>query len=477
MSKLAELVSLCKRRGLVFPGSEIYGGLSGTYDYGPVGVALKRNVADAWWRAFVTRRSDAVFGLDSCVLLSPKVWRASGHADGFTDPLCECPKCARRFRADHLLEQVSKAAAPADPASLARAIEERRARREWSCPECRDEAAQLSAPREFNLMFGTRVGAADGGEPAYFRPETAQGAYVNLDNVAKAVRRDKLPFGIAQVGKAFRNEVTPSNFIFRTREFEQLELQWFCDASESSKYHAYWVNECLAFAVDVCGLKPENLRLRRHAKDELAHYARATTDIEYRFPFGWGELWGVADRGDHDVKAHERGSGQRLWPAAQQTPCVVEPSLGTNRMMLAVLCDAWEASPAPDPARGDKPRGAVLRLPPALAPYELAVFPVVTNVPELVEAARGVFRRAVEWDARADLGLDRQAVGKKYARHDEIGTPVCAVVDDRTLRDGSFTVRDRDTAKQIRVPSDAAASREAWNRIVLAGLRGVSPPP
>ena len=464
--KLTDVVALCKRRGFVFPGSDVYGGLSGTFDYGPAGVELKRNVTNAWWRAFVTRRGSSVFGLDSGVLLSPKVWRASGHADGFTDPLCECGACAKRFRADHLLEAAGANVGSGKLPDLIAAVDALTAVGKWCCPECKSPT--LSKPREFNLMFTTRVGPADGGEPAFFRPETAQGAYINLDNVAKAVRRDKLPFGVAQIGKAWRNEVTPGNFIFRTREFEQMELQWFCDSSESSKFHSYWLNECLRFAVDECGLNPENLRVRWHAKDQLAHYARATADIEYRFPFGWGELWGIADRGDHDVKAHEKASGQKLWPdAAGATPCVVEPSLGVNRMMLAILCDAMAASASPSSKR------SVLRLPPHLAPFELAVFPVVTNVPALVDEATRLFDAASQWCRAADLSLDRQGVGKKYYRHDEIGTPVCVVVDDATLRDGTVSLRDRDSAAQIRVSRDALASKSAWDDAVR-GLASAS---
>jgi glycyl-tRNA synthetase len=474
-------------RGFIYPCSSIYGGLSGSFDYGPLGSLMKRNISNSWWKFFISQRHNVV-PLDSSILLSPKVWKASGHVDGFVDPLCECPKCDKRFRADHLIEKkLSKTTTTTTtiiPTQLPELIElVKKLQRDgiWTCPECGGGPDTiLSLPRDFNLMFSTRVGAADGGEPAFFRPETAQGAYINLANIVTTSRKSKLPFGIAQIGKAFRNEVTPGNFIFRTREFEQMELQWFCQEKDSEKYHHYWLQECLQFLFQQCGINPANIRVRKHAKDELAHYAKGTFDIEYKFPFGWGELWGIADRGNHDIRAHEKASGHVLWSSSSNNNnnieeqnsscCIIEPSVGLNRLMLAILCDAYSGGAFESSASSNKQqRGPILKLKTHLAPYEIAIIPVVDKSAH-IEFAQQIFQCIVQhWDdPRIDLDLTSGTVGKKYRRQDEIGTRFCIVVDDITLTDGSFTVRDRDTTKQFRVVDglQKLSSKETWKKLL-----------
>ena len=418
------VVSLAKRRGFVFPGSEIYGGMGGFWDYGPLGVELKNNLKAAWWRSMVQLRGDIV-GLDSAIVMNPRVWEVSGHVAGFSDPMVDCRNCKLRFRADDLKGPPS----------------------EIACPNC-GQRGTLTEPRRFNLMFKTHVGPVeDTASVAYLRPETAQGIFVNFDNVATSTRR-KLPFGIAQVGKSFRNEITPGNFIFRDREFEQMEMEFFVHPRDEEEWFAYWVQERLRWWTDVVGVAPERLRLRPHDPDELSHYSKQTTDIEYAFPMGWSELEGVADRTDYDLTAHSRGSGKALTyfdeaAAEHITPYAIEPAMGVDRAMLTALLDAYEEQQL------EREKRVVLHLRPALAPVKAAVLPLLRNRPELVEVAR---RLAA--DLRAVLPAvydDTASIGKLYRRQDEIGTPFCITVDVDSLTDGAATIRERDSMTQERV--------------------------
>jgi len=418
------VVSLAKRRGFVFPGSEIYGGMGGFWDYGPLGVELKNNLKAAWWRSMVQLRGDIV-GLDSAIVMNPRVWEVSGHVAGFSDPMVDCRNCKLRFRADDLKGPPS----------------------EIACPNC-GQRGTLTEPRRFNLMFKTHVGPVeDTASVAYLRPETAQVIFVNFDNVATSTRR-KLPFGIAQVGKSFRNEITPGNFIFRDREFEQMEMEFFVHPRDEEEWFAYWVQERLRWWTDVVGVAPERLRLRPHDPDELSHYSKQTTDIEYAFPMGWSELEGVADRTDYDLTAHSKGSGKALTyfdEAAGEhiTPYAIEPAMGVDRAMLTALLDAYEEQQL------EREKRVVLHLRPALAPVKAAVLPLLRNRPELVELAR---RLAA--DLRAVLPAvydDTASIGKLYRRQDEIGTPFCITVDVDSLTDGAATIRERDSMTQERV--------------------------
>ncbi len=411
------IVSLAKRRGFIFPSSEIYSGFGSTWDYGPLGVELKRNIKEAWWRSNVYARDDIV-GLDAAILMSPKVWEASGHVAGFSDPLVECKACHKRFRADHIDGD--------------------------ACPEC---GGELTEPRMFNLMFKTFVGPVeDEASVAYLRPETAQGIFVNFDNVLTVTRR-KLPFGIAQIGKAFRNEITPGNFTYRTREFEQMEIEYFCRPEEAERWYEHWVQERFNWYVRF-GIRPENLRLRPHEPDELAHYAAACTDIEYRFPFGWGELEGIANRTDYDLRRHMEHSGKRLvyFDAERNehiVPYVIEPSGGVDRAALTFLIDAYHE----EEVRGE--RRVVLRFHPAIAPIKVAVLPL-SRKPQLIEKAREVWAAIrPHWATAFDVS---GSIGRRYRRQDEIGTPYCVTVDFDTLEDNAVTVRDRDTMEQERIP-------------------------
>ncbi|MBI2003400.1 MAG: glycine--tRNA ligase [Parcubacteria group bacterium] len=412
-NKLEKIVSLAKRRGFVFPGSEIYGGLSGFYDFGPLGTELKFNIKQEWWRDIVQKRDDVV-GLSSSIIMNPKIWEASGHVSGFSDIYIECPSCKGRFKKD----EINK-----------------------SCPKCgADLSSLLHEERSFNLMFKTFVGPAeDSASIAYLRPETAGGIFVNFKNVLDSTRV-KVPFGIAQIGKAFRNEINPKDFIFRTREFEQMELEYFVKPGEDKKYFDDWVDLRFKWYENL-GLK--NIRKREQSKEERAHYSSATTDIEYEFPFGWKEIEGIANRGDFDLKAHSGHSGQELSytddSGEKFIPFVIEPSAGPERLMLAFLCEAYEED-------GDR---VVLKLHPKLAPYKVAVFPLLANKPELVEKARGIYKDLkttglnVAWD-------DRGNIGKRYYSQDEIGTPWCVTIDHQTLEDDTVTVRTRDTTEQER---------------------------
>jgi glycyl-tRNA synthetase len=414
------IVSLCKRRGFIFQNSEIYGGLGSTWDYGPLGVELKHNVKRAWWQDMVYRRDD-MEGLDAAILMHPRVWEASGHVAGFTDPLVDCKVCKRRFRADHL--------------------------EGTHCPEC---SGELTEARQFNLMFKTFMGPVeDDAALAYLRPETAQGIFVNFANVLES-RRRKLPFGIAQIGKSFRNEITPGNFTYRTREFEQMEMEFFVEPSSADAWFQYWVEERHQWYLRY-GIQADNLRLRQHGGDELAHYAKDCYDVEYLFPMGWSELEGIAHRGDYDLKAHAAASGRNLSyfddKARQRyVPYVIEPAAGADRAALAFLVDAY---------REEEVRGrqrVVLRLHPALAPIKVAILPLLRNRADVVETARKLYA-----DLRCHFPADYNdtgAIGKLYARQDEVGTPYCVTVDVQTLEDRQVTIRDRDTTEQDRLALD-----------------------
>ena len=425
---LQTLTSLCKRRGFLFQSSEIYGGLASTWDYGPLGVELKNNVKRAWWKHFVWGRRDMV-GLDAAILMHPSVWVASGHVGSFTDPLVDCTKCRRRFRADHIEGGV--------------------------CPSCGEKGAFTEA-RDFNLMFETRIGPVRSDEgKVHLRPETAQGIFVNFNNVVTSTRR-RPPFGIAQIGKAFRNEITTGSFIFRTREFEIMEIEFFVKPGEDEEWHRRWLDDCMAWYTGL-GVEPDRLRLRAHETDELAHYARATYDIEYRYPWGWGEIQGIANRADFDLKAHSAASGESLTYFDEQTkerytPYVIEPSAGVDRSVMTFLVDAYAEEQAVG-ARGKPETRVVLKLHPALAPVKVAVLPLSRNE-SLAPAAREVHdlvRRSGAVDGLVQYD-DAQSIGRRYRRQDEIGTPMCVTVDFDTLDDRAVTIRDRDTMAQERVP-------------------------
>ncbi len=423
---LNTITSLCKRRGFIFQSSEIYGGLGSTWDYGPLGVELKNNVKDAWWRAMVWGRDDMV-GLDASILMHPDVWRASGHVDSFTDPLVECKDCHKRWREDQLEEA--------------------------KCPDC---GGELTDSRMFNLMFKTFMGPVeDDASVTYLRPETAQGIFVNFNNVVTATRR-KLPFGIAQIGKAFRNEITTGNFIFRTREFEIMELEYFVKPGEDDEWHQKWLEESMQWYTGL-GVDKDRLRLREHEPNELAHYSKATSDIEYQFPWGWGEINGVANRTDYDLKAHSEHSGEALTYFDEEsgehlTPYVIEPTFGVDRAVMTLLVDSYTEEEAPT-ASGKTERRVVLRLHPALAPVKVAVLPLSRNE-RLVPLAREVHDLVRGSDAARGLIQydDAQSIGRRYRRQDEIGTPLCVTVDFDSLDDKAVTIRERDTMAQVRVP-------------------------
>ena len=420
------IVSLCKRRGFIFQASEIYGGIGNTYDYGPLGVELKRRVKEAWWSRMVTERADVV-GLDSAILQNPRVWEVSGHVGGFTDPMVDCKTCKGRFRADKLEDAVCP---------------EKPSKRPGQCH------GELTEPRAFNLMFKTHIGALeDKGSIAYLRPETAQGIFLNFLNVMNAARL-RPPFGIAQIGKSFRNEITPGNFVFRMREFEQAEMEFFVPPAENDQWYAYWRAERERFYLDL-GLRPEKLRIRDHDQEELAHYSTATCDIEYEYPFGWGELEGIACRTDFDLKRHSEASGVRLEyfdPDTKEhyTPFVIEPAGGIDRMALTFLIDAYAEEEVEGETR------VVLRLHPRIAPITVGVFPLVKKdgMPELAHELEEELR---------DLGFttfydEKAAIGRRYRRQDEVGTPWCVTIDGETPKDRTVTVRERDSMQQVRVP-------------------------
>ena len=415
--EMEKIVSLCRRRGFIFPSSEIYGGLSSCWDYGPLGVELKQNIKQAWWRAVVQERDDMV-GLDTSILMHPQTWVASGHLEKFADPLVECMSCHLRWRGDDLEGN--------------------------NCPSC---GGELTEPRLFNLMFKTFMGPVE--EEAniiYLRPETAQGIFVNFQNVLNTTRK-RLPFGIAQIGKAFRNEITTGNFIFRSREFEQMEIEFFIKPGTDKEWFNYWLEERLDWYVKL-GIKKENLRLRQHAKSELAHYARECYDIDYLFPMGWAELEGIANRGDFDLVQHAKYSGKSLSYLDEETkehiiPFIIEPSAGVDRSALAFLCDAYAEEPDKEEIR------VLLHLHPTLAPIKVAVLPL-SRREKLVAVAKKIYADLRQcWMVQYD---DAQSIGRRYRRQDEIGTPLCVTVDFQSLEDEQVTIRERDSMNQIRVP-------------------------
>jgi len=417
---MEKVVALCKRRGFVYPGSEIYGGLANSWDYGPLGTALKNNIRDWWWKRFVQSRDDMV-GLDAAIIMNPKVWEASGHVAGFSDPLVECKNCHQRFRADQIDQD-----AP--------------------CPSC-GKKGTFTEPKQFNLLFQTSIGSVEGDKSrVYLRGEIAQAMFVNFKNVLNTTR-SRVPFGIASVGKAFRNEITPGNFIFRTLEFDLMEFEYFIRAADWEKTFEYWLGEQKAWLAEL-GFDAGHLRVREHEKEELSHYSKRTADIEYQTPFGWKELFGLAYRTDYDLRNHMEKSGVDLQYTDPDTnekfiPHVVEPTFGLTRLLLMVLLESYT-----EEGEGDE-RRIVLKLKPALAPFKAAVFPLLKNKADLVGKARGIYdtlRRdySVAWD-------DRGNIGKRYLAQDEIGTPVCITVDFQTLEDDTVTVRDRDTKQQERI--------------------------
>ena len=447
---MEKITALAKNRGFIFPGSEIYGGLANTWDYGPLGVELKNNIKDAWRRKFV-QESKYNVGLDAAILMNPETWVASGHVGGFADPLIDCKSCKARFRADHLiegyLEQQGQKDVQVDGWSNEK-LEEFIKEKGIVCPEC--GKSDFTGIRQFNLMFRTFQGVTeDSKAEIYLRPETAQGIFVNFQNVQRTSRK-KIPFGIAQVGKSFRNEITPGNFIFRTREFEQMELEFFCKPGTELEWFDYWRGYCADFLKSL-GIKDENIRLRDHDPEELSHYSNATTDIEYLFPFGWGELWGIASRTDFDLMAHQNHSGQDMSYLDPETnekyvPYCIEPSVGVERMLLAFLTDAYDEEVLTD-AKGKEDIRKVLRLHPALAPFKAAVLPLSKKLSDIAEPIFDDLQKhfSVDYDAAG-------SIGKRYRREDEIGTPFCICVDFDTAEDNCVTIRDRDTMEQVRVP-------------------------
>ena len=449
MSELTmeKLVALCKSRGFVYPGSEIYGGLANAWDYGPLGVELKNNVKKAWMKKFV-QESKYNVGLDAAILMNPKTWIASGHVGGFSDPLIDCKNCKTRHRADKLIEDWAHennkdmVADGMTDEEMINFIKENNI----VCPKCGEQ--NFTPIRKFNLMYKTYQGVTeDSSSEIYLRPETAQGIFVNFKNVLRTTRR-KLPMGIGQVGKSFRNEITPGNFIFRIREFEQMELEFFCKPGTDMEWFEYWRAFCKNWLLNL-GMKEEKIRLRDHSPEELCFYSKGTTDIEFAFPFGWGELWGIADRTDYDLKQHAQYSGEDFTYLDQETgekfvPYCVEPSLGCDRVTLAFLCNAYEEQ---EIAEGDV--RTVLHLHPALAPYKVAVLPLSKKLSEKAEEVYAKLSKNFMCDYD-----EAGSIGKRYRREDEIGTPYCVTVDFDTLNDNSVTIRDRDTMEQVRVNID-----------------------
>ncbi len=444
VNSMDTIVNLCKNRGYVYAGSEIYGGLANSWDYGPLGVEFKNNIKKAWWKRFVSENKLNV-GLDSAILMNPRVWEASGHVGGFSDPLIDCKECKSRFRADKIIEEYAfnnnlqiKVEGVSDEELLAII-----AKYNICCPKCGKN--NYTNIRKFNLMFKTFQGVTeDSTATIYLRPETAQGIFVNFKNVARTTRK-KIPFGIAQIGKSFRNEITPGNFIFRIREFEQMELEFFCKPGEDLKWFEYWRSYAVKFLKDL-GMKEENIRLRDHEKEELSHYSNATTDIEFKFPFGFGELWGIADRTDFDLKRHMEYSKEDLSYQDPETgekfvPYCIEPSLGCDRVALAFLCNAYE-----EEKLSDEDTRIVLRLHPALAPIKIAVLPLSKKLSENAEKILDTLSKkyTVDFD-------ESGSIGKRYRRQDEVGTPYVITYDFESENDNSVTIRNRDTMEQERI--------------------------
>jgi glycyl-tRNA synthetase len=453
---MEKIVALCKRRGFVFPSSEIYGGIGSTYDFGHYGVLLKNNVKNEWWRAMLSERDDIV-AIDSAILQHPRVWEASGHLAGFTDPLVDCRACGQRFRADHLSELACGRKPSKHPGET--------------------EECDLTEARDFNLMFETTIGPVkESGSVAYLRPETAQGIFVNFKNVLQFSRK-KPPFGIAQVGKSFRNEITPGNFIFRTREFEQMEMEFFVPPAEAAQWFEHWLAERERWYTDL-GIRPDHLRLRAHDSAELSHYSSATSDVEYLFPIGWSELEGIANRGDFDLSRHAEFSGEKLEYFDQSSseryvPHVIEPAAGADRATLAFLVDAYDEEFVEREGTGEGEKRTVLRLHPRLAPVKVAVLPLVNKdgQPELAREVHRAVRSGVQ--AEYDEG---GAIGRRYRRQDEIGTPFCLTIDHRSLEDRTVTLRDRDSLTQERLPIEGVAEEierrvsASWDTPKLDGV-------
>ena len=441
---MEQVVNLAKHRGFVFPGSEIYGGLANTWDYGPLGVELKNNIKKAWWKKFV-QESPYNVGLDASILMNPQTWVASGHVGNFNDPMIDCKQCKTRHRADKIIENALEEKGIemiVDGLSFEK-MEELIKEHNITCPDCGSQ--DFTDIRQFDLMFKTHQGVTESSTNEIFlRPETAQGIFVNFKNVQRSMRK-KMPFGIAQIGKSFRNEITPGNFTFRTREFEQMELEFFCKPGEDLEWFSYWREFCKNWLLSL-GMKEDNMRLRDHDDDELSHYSNATTDIEYKFPFGWGELWGVADRTDFDLKRHMEHSKEDFHYMDPQTnekyvPYCIEPSLGADRVTLAYLCDAYEEEELENDSR------TVLRFHPALAPYKAAVLPLSKKLSD------DAFKVYEELSKDLMIDFDETAsIGKRYRRQDEIGTPFCITFDFDSMEDGQVTVRDRDSMDQVRMP-------------------------
>jgi len=439
------IVSLAKGRGFVYPGSEIYGGLANSWDYGPLGVELKNNIKKAWWKKFVQECPYNV-GLDSAILMNPETWVASGHLGGFSDPLMDCKSCKTRHRADKLIEDyVAENGLSDNPAAMSDEEMMNYIREKGiACPHCGSH--DFTDIRKFNLMFKTFQGVTeDSTSTLYLRPETAQGIFVNFKNIARTTRK-KVPFGVAQIGKSFRNEITPGNFIFRIREFEQMELEFFCKPGTDLEWFDYWRSYCKKWLLDL-GMDEDSLRLRDHDKDELCFYSKATTDFEFMFPFGWGELWGVADRTDYDLTQHSNHSGEAMEYFDPETnekyvPYVIEPSLGADRVLLAFLCNAYDEE---TDEKGDT--RVVMHFHPALAPFKAAVLPLSKKLSEKATEVYAELSKyfAVDFD-------DAGSIGKRYRREDEIGTPICITYDFDSLEDNCVTVRDRDTMEQKRIP-------------------------
>ena len=437
---MEKIVNYCKQYGYIFQGSEIYGGLANTWDYGPLGSRLKNNVKDAWRKKFIQEENNS-YEVDASILMNPEVWVASGHVGSFTDPLIDCKKCKSRHRADKLIEDFTEGKETGDGwknEELENYIKENNI----PCPNC--GKSDFTGIRQFNLLFETHMGVTeDSASKVYLRGETAQGIFVNFNNVQRT-QRAKVPFGIGQVGKAFRNEITPGNFIFRTREFEQMEYEFFCKPGTDLDWHKYWKDNCLSFLKSL-GIKDENLRYRDHEPHELVFYSKATTDIEYKYPMGWGELWGIADRTDYDLSVHTNHSGtdlKYLDPETNEkyTPYVIEPSVGVDRLLLAILCDAYHEE---ELEKGDTRE--VLKLLPALAPYKVGILPLVKKYHS--EKANEVYKELSKYFM---CSYDESgSIGKRYRRQDAIGTPFCITIDDETINNGTVTLRDRDTMEQV----------------------------
>ena len=443
---MEKIVALCKSRGFVYPGSEIYGGLANSWDYGPIGSELKKNIKDAWWQKFI-RENKYNVGVDAAIIMNPQVWVTTGHVGGFSDPLIDCKSCKTRHRADKLIEEWSfkngEQISGLDGWSNEELIDYIKTNN-IACPDC--GKTDFTDIRKFNLMFKTSIGVTeDAKSEVYLRPETAQGMFVNFKNVLRTTR-SKMPMGIGQMGRSFRNEITPGNFIFRTREFEQMELEFFCKPGTDLEWYEYWKEFCKNWLVSI-GIKAENLRMREHTKEELSFYSKGTTDIEYLFPFGWGELWGIADRTDYDLSRHMEASKEDLTYLDPETnekyvPYCVEPAVGVDRIFLVTLCDAYEEQEI-----GEGDVRTVLHLHPALAPFKAAVLPLSKK---LSAKATEVYE---ELTKRFNVEYDEAgSIGKRYRREDEIGTPYCITIDFDTLEDNAVTVRDRDTMEQIRMP-------------------------